>query len=137
MLGFAGVAALALVLQYLLFARILSDVAAGLPDDGNLMIEVAADKLLAALAISFVVLLPATLWIGIQSTHRIAGPLHRIEQFLRDVREGRARAQCELRRGDELQELCDLANQVTERQRAELATPRALEPTSASSERAA
>ena len=112
-LAFAGVATLALVLQNLLVSYVLTDIAASLPGDGNLLLEATADRLLAVCGISLLVLLPLTLWVGVLVTHRVAGPLSRIESFLKQALAGQVKQECQLRSGDELQELCGLVNQAT------------------------
>ena len=58
-------------------------------------------------------LVPASIVIGALVTKRIAGPLHRFEQYLEDVVAGEAKGPCEIRADDELQELCQLINRVT------------------------
>ena len=58
-------------------------------------------------------MLPITATVGILATFRIAGPLNRIEAFLTEVRDGSKPADCIIREGDELRELCDLVNEVT------------------------
>lgn len=58
--------------------------------------------------------IPATLAIGTLTTHRIAGPLYRFGNFLKQVMAGEHSAPCRIRKGDELQELCDTLNEVTE-----------------------
>ena len=68
---------------------------------------------LEILAVSFGMLLPLTIAIGILVTFRIAGPLYRFERFLELVIRGEQVGPCKLRNGDELQDLCDLINEAT------------------------
>jgi len=112
-LSFLGISALGLLLQYLVFARLMSEVALGLPSDSALMLDDLARQLTQVLLVSFGLLLPITIVIGVLVTHRIAGPLHRLETHLRAVIDGKTRDDCRLRSGDELQELCELINQAT------------------------
>jgi hypothetical protein len=51
--------------------------------------------------------------VGVLSTFRIAGPIYRFEQYLRQVVKGEAEGPCRIRDGDELWDLCDLINQAT------------------------
>jgi hypothetical protein len=111
--SFLGITALALILQYVVFVHFLSDVAARYPDQGAHMLADMAPKLGLVLGLSFGLLLPVTLLVGVLVTHRIAGPVHRLESYLGQVLAGSAREDCRLREGDELQELCGLINQVT------------------------
>jgi len=59
------------------------------------------------------VLVPLCVLVGIRATFPILGPLYRIEQFLRAVRDGSHPEPCRIRKGDEFQELCTLLNEVT------------------------
>jgi len=110
---FAAIAALALLLQHLLFERALTQLARSLPSDGELLLA-QVDRLLLTLGLgSFVVLLPITFLVGIVAAGRWLGPLERMEDFLREVARGEAHEDLELRSGDELQELGRLINLVT------------------------
>jgi len=113
MLSFGALSALALLLQYLFFDRGLQQLAAGLPSDGELLLEQADRMLLTLLIGSFVVLLPVTLLIGILATHRLLAPLERLQRFLAEVARGERPEDLRLRRTDDLQELCRLVNAVT------------------------
>ena len=66
------------------------------------------------LLITFALLVPFTLAIGVVLTHRVAGPLYRFEQFLNAVKVGEHPEPCRLRKGDELWDFCELLNEVTE-----------------------
>jgi nitrogen fixation/metabolism regulation signal transduction histidine kinase len=115
--GFLGVSLLALVLQYLLFQRTLTEAALALPHDGAALMSKVNGWLGAVLGISLLLVLPATFAVGLVLTHRIAGPVYRLEMFLREVLERRTSAECKLRKGDELQDLCTLVNRATENAR--------------------
>lgn len=112
--SFFGIAALALLLQYLAFLWMVADAAVDMP---AVAAAVAANAAWV-LAGSFALLLPLTLLVGVLMTHRIAGPVYRLETFLKQVESGEAREDCRLRKGDELQELCALVNQATAARRA-------------------
>jgi len=112
-LVFAGMCALSLTLQYLLFTNIVARVAAELPHDGSLLLEQVTDLLVAGFLASFGLLLPVVFVIGVLMTHRFAGPIHRFETYLAAVLRGEQREGCVLRKGDELGELCRLINEAT------------------------
>lgn len=63
--------------------------------------------------ITVAIMIPATLVVGILATFMVAGPLHRLELFLKAVIAGERPADCHLRDGDELQSFCDLLNEAT------------------------
>ncbi len=69
---------------------------------------------LEILSVSFGMLLPLTIAVGVMVTFRIAGPVYRFEKYLREVHEGTELRPCKLRKGDELEELCAIINIVTE-----------------------
>ncbi|MEX1024874.1 MAG: hypothetical protein WD226_07315 [Planctomycetota bacterium] len=64
------------------------------------------------LAISFGILLPLTVAVGMLATFRIAGPIYRFEQYLTGVAQGSETGPCKIRAGDELQDLCDRINEA-------------------------
>ena len=57
-------------------------------------------------------LVPAAACFSIYITHRLAGPLYRIEHSVRELRNGNLALRIRLRKGDELQELADLLNEA-------------------------
>ena len=65
----------------------------------------------AGLAIAFLA--------GIMLSHRIAGPLYRFENFLEAVERGEQTEECHIRKNDDLHEMCELLNRVTEEKRSE------------------
>ena len=69
--------------------------------------------LLGMLLASFGVLVPITFVAGVVLTHKVAGPIHRMQVFLNQTLRGAKPADCRLRESDELQEFCALINQVT------------------------
>jgi len=116
--AFVAMSALSLLLQFLLFAQYLSDAAAALPHDGPVLASGINGLLGKTLLVSFAVLLPVTLAVGILVTFRVAGPLYRFTQFLGSVSRGEHPGECRIRKGDELHEFCALLNRVTEPLRA-------------------
>jgi hypothetical protein len=123
--SFFGVALLALSLQYMVFLRVLAQTALSLPHDGAALMTQAPARLGIVFAISAAVLLPATFAVGLLVTHRIVGPIHRFEAYLRQVIARETVEPCRLRRGDELNELCELINRTTEPLRASDVAPKA------------
>jgi hypothetical protein len=112
-LTFLGVSSLALALQFILFMSALTEAAVHLPQDGLLLMERVNGILLGVFLTSFGMLLPALFVVGLVMTHRIAGPIYRLEVFFNQLLGGQRPADVRLRRGDELHELCDLVNQAT------------------------
>jgi len=112
-LSFAGVALLGLTLQSMLFLTGLTALANELPNDGPVLVEVSIGEVLRILAITAGVVLPLTVGVGILLTFRIAGPVHRIEEFLRAVVRGERPTDFRLRKGDELVDLAELAQRAT------------------------
>ncbi len=110
---FAGIAILSLLLQCLLFYETMSGIALLLPNDGLIVATELNGNILRILLLSLLVLLPAIFWIGILVTFRIAGPVYRLETYLRQVARGERPADCRLRNGDELVELCAAVNDAT------------------------
>lgn len=110
---FAAVSVTSLLLQYLLFSSRFSELASRLPDGGAYVLSVLPGILIEVLVTSFAFLLPVMLCVGVLSTFRIAGPIYRFEQYLRQVVRGEAEGPCRIRDGDELWDLCDLINQAT------------------------
>jgi hypothetical protein len=111
--SYVTIAALALLLQYLLVSQVLTQVARSLPSDGELMLAQCDRLLLTLLVGSFVVLLPIIFLVGVAAASRWAGPLARMERYLRELARGESDAQLELRSGDELRELTRLIQHVT------------------------
>jgi HAMP domain-containing protein len=59
-----------------------------------------------------IVLIPAAAVFSIYLTHRVAGPLFRIEQTAREMIQGNLALRIRLRKGDELHELAGLVNET-------------------------
>jgi len=108
--SFVGLAALALIGQFLLLNHRLTSAATG---EGQLAAEVPR-VMLEILTFSLVILLPVISALGVLLTFRIAGPIYRFEQFLASVARGEQIGPCRIRDGDELQTLCEAINVATE-----------------------
>jgi hypothetical protein len=128
MASFLGVAVLALSLQYMVFLRVLAAAALELPHDGAILMGEIAAHLGLVFVVSLLGLLPATFVVGLLVTHRVVGPLYRFETYLAQLLAGDTKEPCRIRKGDELQELCDLINRSTEALRAAPAETPAEQP---------
>lgn len=114
---FAGIALLAQGFQTVLMAAHLTNLAAEMPSGGVYLADRTPSMLLEVLLASTFMLLPMILLVGISATFRIAGPLYRFGVFLKDVRDGSQVELCRLRKGDQLQDLCEIINGATAEQR--------------------
>ena len=110
---FVGMAALTLLLQYLLITAHLTDAATRMPDGGSHLMSLLPEMLTKVLLLSFLVVLPLMFCVGVLTTFRIAGPVYRFEKYLGSVARGEETGPCRLRKGDELWDLCDKINEVT------------------------
>jgi hypothetical protein len=122
-LTFTGVSSLALLLQYILFMSALTETAAGLPNDGLILMEQLNGLLFGVFLTSFGMVLPTLFVIGLLMTHRVAGPIYRFEIFFNQLLGGQRPKDIALRKGDELQGLCQLINSATAPLRADAAAP--------------
>lgn len=118
---FLCTAALAVQAEAILITYTLTKLAERMPTDGSLLLSELPEFVRTNLLLTFAILAPTALGVGIIATFRIAGPLYRIEQFLLNMKEGRQIEACTIRKGDELQELCALLNDVTAPLRAKAA----------------
>ena len=110
---FVGLSALGFLLQALHVGLRLSELSASIPEGGTHLMAVMPELPLEILTVSFGMLLPFTVAVGILITFRIAGPVYRFEQYLRSVLDGENVGPCHTRKGDEFDELRDLINEVT------------------------
>lgn len=68
----------------------------------------------ATLLLRLLLLTPLVVLISVLLSHRIAGPLYRIQRFLKSVANGDLSAKLVLRKGDELQDLAGSINEMTD-----------------------
>jgi hypothetical protein len=116
--AFVAVAAMALLLQFLVLGFQLVRTATELDGPGGDLAEQVPSMLLQVFGVSMGLLMPLLFAVGIFLTFRVAGPIYRFERFLTEVVEGRETRECGIRKGDRLQSLCDLLNRATEEARA-------------------
>jgi len=110
---FVGLALLAMLLQFLLLGFLLSgavkEIAAGNGHLAPLMTTIA----IKMLAFSFLVLVPMLVVLGVVLTAHVAGPVYRFETYLGSLVRGERPGPCKIRKGDELQSLCDAINELS------------------------
>lgn len=114
---FVSLAACTLLLQLALFSSAFSELAVDLGSDAAQNFDLISAAYVRVLVLSFAIVLPVTTLLGVVSTFRVAGPVHRLVEFLTEVRDGGKPADCRIRSGDELQDLCALVNEITAEQR--------------------
>jgi len=110
---FLCAAGLAVQVEAILITMTLARLSRTLTHDGSELLEQLPEFVRTNLLLTFLLLTPLMLGVGIVATFKIAGPLHNFEQFLRAVRDGQQVEPCQIRKGDELQTLCTLLNEVT------------------------
>ena len=129
--SFLAAACISTIIQILLLNLALGRVAAEVPAAGATVLESTPAIIRTQVLLTFGLMAPLVVAVGILETFRIVGPLHRFERYLRDIAEGRRPEPCKIRKDDELQEFCTLLNQATqpaiEAQRAAEAAPVELE----------
>ncbi len=108
---FVGVAALAMVLQFLLLGMLLTNAVQQVEGSTDLFEQIPR-VVLQTLAFSMLVLLPVLFGMGILLTHRIAGPIYRFEAYLKTLSRSEHTGPCKTRDGDELDSLRDVINEV-------------------------
>ena len=116
---FGGLLLLSLLTSMMLSGLLIARLSEALPSDSTLLIELLPGLLTRSLLVSLLFVLPALLLIGVRTTFRIAGPVHRLESHLGAVVAGLRPGPGQLREGDELQELCGLINQALDTARCE------------------
>ena len=113
---FVGVATYCSLFQVYLLNRSLVQLADRV-DAGPEFLEGLSTMLQDNLAITLCVLVPTMWGFGVIVTHRIAGPLYRLEQHLAEIAAGEDPGPCTLRKFDELRELCETMNAAVDRLR--------------------
>ena len=123
--AFVGLAAVAMMLQFLFLGTRLVGALRELEGPGGQLAAQVPGMLLQVFAVSVALLLPIIFVMGITLTFKIAGPVHRFHLFLDSVAEGRQIGPCKIRKTDQLHDLCEAINRATE----PLRRRHALEPT--------
>ncbi len=91
---------------------ILAPKLAGIYPEGRLMAIFTKTALI--LARNLLILTPFIIVIGILLSHRIAGPISRIERVMEEIGNGNFKMRLAIRRSDELQDMADALNKMTE-----------------------
>ena len=114
---FLSTAALATLVQTIVFAAFVHLMAERAPNDGQFLLNEASSALLWSASITFLTLAPLTLALGVLSTFPIVGPLYRFRVYLGQIVSGEAEGPCRIRKSDDLQDLCVVLNQAVEQLR--------------------
>jgi hypothetical protein len=115
---FLTTAFVAVLSQVIMIGFMVGKAATALPRDGALLTSHLPEILRNCFLLTTVFLVPLTLVIGINSTHKIVGPLYRFRIYLNEIAAGKNPRPCKIRTGDELHDFCDLLNRATEPLRA-------------------
>lgn len=105
-----AITSIALMLQFLLLGFLVTKSASELDGGGGALADQLPAMLLGVLGVTFVLILPAVVLIGIRMTFRFAGPLYRIEQYMLAMSRGEKVGKLSIREDDELHSLCDAIN---------------------------
>jgi hypothetical protein len=109
-----GIALMAVItLMILVNAAVLDFADKGWVDSAALQ-ERWIGVLLTKLGIALAIFAPMTLALGVILMHRVAGPLYRFEMYIGQVVRGETTEPCRIRKGDELQDMCDTLNMLTQ-----------------------
>jgi hypothetical protein len=92
---------------------ILARLAAELPNDSAMVLSHFPMLMLAAVGLSILFFTPVLVWLGVLVTFRVAGPIYRMEMFLRQIISGERADDCRLRKDDKLHDFCALLNEAT------------------------
>ena len=109
---FLAVACASILFQVVILNWSLLRFARELGVASNELLEGLPGLLLTNIGLTALVLVPTMLFIGIQVTHRIAGPIYRFELFLDGIVDGTETGDCHIRNTDELQDLCVKLNRA-------------------------
>lgn len=120
---FLAMAGLAAMVQSVVMANFLTRLAGEMPTDGLKLKTALPQVLTTSFLVTFCMLAPLMIIIGIRSTFKIVGPLYRFRVHLKSLLEGEQTEPCRIRKDDELQDFCSLLNQVTEPLRAGATPP--------------
>ncbi len=114
---FLAIACAAALFQVFLLNRSIMSLVADLPKEGEIVLNQLPTLLLINLGLTFAVLFPIMVMVGIAVTHRIAGPVYRFEQHLDAIARGEHPGECRIRTNDELHDLCEKINRAVARLR--------------------
>jgi len=118
--AFLAAAGASVLVQSVMLVYALTSLAREAPNDMLLIMDRIPAITGTILLLTFVIMVALTVCTGIVVTFRIAGPIYRFEQYLKQVIAGERPPDCRLRKGDELMHLCELINLATAPLRAPL-----------------
>ena len=98
------------VAQAILIVHMLTRIASTVPNDGEAVLALLPQYLALCLGLTVLFLAPFFVLVAVLMSFRIAGPVYRLEAYLRQVIEGEKPPDCRLRDGDQLMVLCELVN---------------------------
>jgi hypothetical protein len=116
---FLGTSCIGIIVQTIVLFSTLTKVASEVPNDSLYVMSVIPRMVTTSLLVTFALLVPLTLAVGILITFKIAGPIYRMEQFMKQIISGEKPGDCSLRDGDQLHDFCALLNQATASARCE------------------
>ena len=109
-----GLALGTVVVQAITMTFVLHRVATKAPNDGPAILQELPGLSTWSAIATFVLLAPMVLALTLNATHRFAGPIFRIEQYLKAVVDGRDPGELKLRSGDKLQDVAELVAEAIE-----------------------
>lgn len=112
-LAFMSTSVVVLSLMGCFLAWLLRGDSLHVPAGAELVVDQIMTFFMVSFAISMILIVPLTLYVGLKVTHVVAGPLYRMELYLQEVIRGERPEDMRLRKGDELQDICALINEVT------------------------
>jgi methyl-accepting chemotaxis protein len=116
-LAFLLLAGISAFTQAIILSRAVGTLAGRAGEEESRLLLEARELVASNLLLSFAIVTPVFLLVGVLVTHRIAGPVYRFEQHLRQIAEGKDPGACRIRPNDELHELCNWINKALERMR--------------------
>lgn len=126
--AFLSAACISTVVQMLLLNLALTRLANDAPAARGAVLEASPDILWTQIVLTFGLMVPLVVAVGLLETLRVAGPLYRFECYLREHVAGAKPAPIVLRREDELHELGRLINAATQPAAQATVAPAAKEP---------
>ena len=99
-------------LQWMLLRSALTDLTPLLGENGEAIVLMVSEVVRENLLIALGCLAPVMFLVGIFLTHRVAGPVYRLERHLEALARGENPGECSTREMDELQELCEHLNEA-------------------------
>jgi methyl-accepting chemotaxis protein len=109
---FFFLACISALFQVLLLNLSLRELAPRLGESSEAMLLLLDELFRKNLMLAFIGLLPLMLIVGVLVTHRIAGPIYRMEKHLEALARGENPGECRIRKEDEFQELCERLNEA-------------------------